>query len=245
VNGWPRGTLDEGSWWWARDPRPTEEADNRWTAQSAEAPSIAKQLATLEDQVEVARERFTMVEEVIDGYLAKARPAAAIDRALRAKFTFDVDTVDGHRLWLVTNPYWDEAYDDRLAQWLAEQAKRDASKHCALDDEAQQLVSYWTQDERLTAAEWSAVQAMLSRTPADERIASACTRAIDVRLRSDVPALDRLRWLAGLDCSSRRHPRLRAEAVRNFLSGSDHPFIDPRHRATLRKEFVACVGTDP
>jgi hypothetical protein len=147
-------------------------------------------------------------------------------------------------LWHLTNPYWDEAYDPRLAAWLAEQAKRDTTKHCAKGDEARQLVDYWTRDETLTAAEWSAIQAMVSRTPADERIDTVCARAVDVGLRSEVSALDRLRWMTRFDCSDRRHPRLRAEAVRGLLTGAGDKAVSPLQRATVRKEFLRCLGPD-
>jgi hypothetical protein len=46
------------------------------------------------------------------------------------------------------------------------------------------------------------------------------------------------------DCSDRRHPRLRAEAVRELLTGAGDKAVDPRQRATVRKEFLRCLGPD-
>ena len=85
---------------------------------------------------------------------------------------------------------------------------------------------------------------MVSRTPADERINSACVKAVDVRLRSEVSSLDRLRWMVAFDCSERRHPRLRAEAVRRLLTGREDKRVDPRQRQQVRKESIRCLGAD-
>ena len=143
AGGWPRGTLETGSWWWARDPRPPSEEEWSGDGRGSDL-SVAQRLGQLDEQLPEIQRRLAMVEDLMDGYFAKARPAAAIDRALEDEFSLDPTTLAGHRLWHLTSRYWDEAYDPRLAAWLADQAKRDTSKNCSVGDEAQQLVSYWT-----------------------------------------------------------------------------------------------------
>jgi hypothetical protein len=240
-DAWPRGTLEIGSWWWAREA--LEPPEDTWATGRARR-TVAQQLGDLHDRLPAVQARLGMLEELIAGYASKSRPAAAIDRALTEPFSLDPSTLHGHRLWHLVNRYWTEAYDPRLAAWLASAAARDQTKSCALQDEAEVLVSYWMRDETLTAAEWTAVQAMIGRTPPDERIASACVRAVDVRLRSDVPALDRLGWLTRYDCSDRRHPRLRAEAVRRLVTGSPDKTVDPAHRRRVRADNLRCLGGD-
>jgi hypothetical protein len=238
---WPKGTVEVGSWRWARAVTPVR---SQWERRREPKPTVRDRLRMLEQQLPTMIERVGMLDEVLAGYLVGRRPDAAMQSALQAEYDLDPRTVQGHRLHLLMASGLERAewLDGRLAAFLTTRLTADREAHCA-NVGAARAVAYLVRDEHLSADEWRAVQAMASRTPADQRIDDACRSTLRGDLRSDVPLLERLRWFSEFDCSSARHMALRAEAVRAFVTDSGNR-VDTATRKRVHEEFIACLGSD-
>ena len=242
---WPSGTLKTGSWGWARDVLPPPPS-----ARTPKLLTLGQQLGQMRDNLPKLVERLEMLEDFIVAYTNDRKPQAAIDAALRGPFDLDPATLAGHRLnLLLRGPLFARSsddlpgyYDDRLADFIARGAVS-SKLHCAVREETPLVLGYLYADKKLTKNEWAAVQALVQRTPADEHLVEACKHVVVENIAGEIPQADRLRWLATWDCGQTRHPRLRAEAVRFYLS-SRTTEVAPDLRKKIRDELIACVGPD-
>ncbi len=240
---WPSGTLKTGSWGWARDVLPPPPDLRR-----VKPLTIGQELAQWRDAMPKLVERLTMLDDFIVAYTNQRKPQAAIDAALRGPFDLDPSTLAGHRLNLLlrgrqfarSGDDLPAYYDERLADFIARGAAT-SKLHCAIREETELVLGYLYADKRITQNEWAAVQAIVQRTPADERITSLCGFSAIDTYESHIPQLDRLRWLGTWDCGKARHPRLRGEAVRLLLSGRS-TWVAPDLRKKVREELMACLG---
>lgn len=225
---WPKGTLEDGSWYWAQDVLP-KEIDND------DAPAL---LEAMRERLPASLERRLLLDEIIQAYLHKDA-SALIAQSKQHAWSLDPRTLPGHRNYYLIAAQ-SRFYDARFSDAIAEKVALDAGLDCALYEETELLMRYFLRDEIVSSAEWKAVQRMIERTAADQRL-GRCDHIADPKYKSPVPALERLRWLGRYDCSADRHPTLRGDSFEVYMRDGFYG-MDTAAQATLRKEFADCLS---
>lgn len=231
-NAWPPDTLTASSWRWAREiieklPESKAGDDRHGTVLEAVQQAVPEMAA-----------RLAVFDGISAAYL-RAGVGPAMSAAQREPWNLDPKSPEGHRnILLLADPkrFGDAAYLAFAAAGVAQ----DKSLDCSKAWQSELLLRNFTHDRKLSVVAWRAVAAMMERTPPDGDY-NRCDDALDPRLASPVPALERLHRLAELDCAPARNPRLRGKALEPFLR-ADFPDADPAMQARLKTEFAACLA---
>ncbi len=229
---WPAQTLPEGqsTWGWVRDTL---------SPMTANETRRVPDLAAVVEALDKARTRAVVFDQLIAAFYPKDEAATGLNAVLRAAerapFSLDPREVEGHRnLVLVATETFDARYQDFVARGVLSAGRL----HCDRYPLASQLSLFFTRGG-LSPTEWSAVQALMRRTPPTSRV-HECDYAFREYKHDQVPLGERLRWLFHFDCATDRHPTLRGDRAEVHLRPEST--LSPALRQELLTEFHGCLA---